>query len=206
MSQPRGKRREEESTTSAALSCQDRQRQGRLLRARASHALCKHLRLRIQQDSWPLRGGWRLRGRRGASFVSPSTPSWAAWCGASLQPGPYGATAACDASASAAVAPSVALQHQQWAHPWGNTKKTRLRNLSERGWLVCGVCVGSGWWWCGREIDNDVSVDVESRKTAAQHGSIRRPTTVHHRWLKKKSRQGHSTSNWTESRKKKKCP
>ena len=44
-----------------------------------------------------------------------------------------------------------------------------------------------GKWWCGGEggVGADV-VDIESRKTAAQHGSPRRPPTVGHRGLKKK--------------------
>ena len=52
--------------------------------------------------------------RRSSRPPLPPLP-WAARFGATLQPGPYGATAAHDASASAAVPPSVALQHQQWA-------------------------------------------------------------------------------------------
>ena len=34
-----------------------------------------------------------------------------------------------------------------------------------------GRCVCGGWW-CEREIENDVSIHIDSRKTAAQHGRI----------------------------------
>ena len=66
--------------------------------------------------------------------------------------------------------------------------QTRKREFESYAWWWW-------WWWggvgrgCGHEIDNDVSVDIESRKNAAQHGSPPRPTTVGHQRLKKKSRQ-----------------
>ena len=67
-------------------------------------------------------------------------------------------------------------------------------------WAKCRlvVVVVGGW---GREVGNDVSVHIESRKTAAQHGSPRRPATVGHQGLKKSRQGGHSTSNWTECEK-----
>ena len=63
---------------------------------------------------------------------------------------------------------------------------------------------GWWWWWCGREIDNNVSVGIESRKTRS---TAREPSTTNNCWpsrAQKESRKGgHSTSNWTEGEQ---CP
>ena len=82
--------------------------------------------------------------RRSSRPPLPLLP-WAARCGASLQPGPYGATAARDASASAAVAPFFASQRQRWAARWSpsSQKVTQQwqRRFEERRLVVCVVCV-----------------------------------------------------------------
>ena len=47
-----------------------------------------------------------------------------------------------------------------------------------------------------------MSLSIPTQESQLQHESPRRPTTVGHRGLKKKSRQGgHSTSKWTECEK-----
>ena len=82
--------------------------------------------------------------RRSSRPPLPPLP-WAARCGASLQPEPYGATAARDASASAAVAPSVASQRQPWAARWSPSSQKvtqkRQRRFEERRLVVVVVVV-----------------------------------------------------------------
>ena len=94
---------------------------------------------------WRLRSPWRVVRLALHSLLCPGLR-----CGASLQPEPYGATAARDANASAAVAHFFTSQRQPWAARWSpsspKVKQQWQRRFEERRLVVVVVkwVVGRG--------------------------------------------------------------